>query len=207
MEGGNLPPRPPNPGIVWTVKDTSTPGAGPSFGRIQPYTGAKTQIQQQTPTPPSTNPNTFYAPNNSAAPASPYNWLTHLDRQLISPMELLNVSAFKPHELTQQFNAQMYPAQVQIPPPAPPPPPGVTPSYYGHRAPWFDEDVVGTPNSHYLYRLFEFLETGNRAAGMTPGGRIPGKVNINTVYDQETFQAVCSALQPGTPSPNYFDTG
>src|SRR5206468_1181880 len=34
-----------------------------------------------------------------------------------------------------------------------------------------------------------------------------GKINLNTVFDQEQFQAICSALQPGTPSPNYFDTG
>jgi hypothetical protein len=39
--------------------------------------------------------------------------------------------------------------------------------------------------------LFELLETGNRAAGMVPGGRIPGKVNINTIWDPETFLAMC----------------
>jgi hypothetical protein len=173
----------------------------PSFGRIQPYTAAKTQIQQQTG--PGGTPNTFYAPNNSATPANPYNWLTHLDRQLVSPMELLNVSAFKPHEMTQQFNAQMYAAQTPIPAA---PTPGVTPSYYGYRAPWFDEDVPpGTGNSHFLYRLFEFLETGSRMTGMAPGGRIPGKVNINTIYDQEIPQALAAAQPQGNPSPNYFD--
>jgi hypothetical protein len=204
MEGGNLPPRP-NP-VLWSLADTSTAPAagGPSFGRGQPYAGAKNQIQQQTG---SSGSNTFYAPNNSVPPApppvNPYNWLTHLDRQLVSPMELLNVSAFKPHELTQQFNAQAYPTQMLIPNP---PMPGTTPCFYGHRAPWFDEDVVGTTNSHLLYRLFEFLETGNRASGLAPGGRIPAKVNINTLYDEETLQAICAALAAGTPSPNCFDT-
>jgi hypothetical protein len=210
MEGGTLPPRT-NPGIQWSVQDTSkaTPANKRfSFGRIQPYTGAKTQVQQQpTINPPpamATANTTFYLVNSPVN--NPFNWLVHLDRQLISPMELLNVSAFMPHELTQQFNAQMYPTESQIPAAAVP---GTTQSFYGHRAPWFDEDQgPGSGNSHLLYRLFEFLETGNRAAGMTPGGRIPGNININTIYDQqEVLQALCAALAPNSnPNPNYFDT-
>src|SRR5207244_5955957 len=73
---------------------------------------------------------------------------------------------------------------------------------YGHRAPWFDEDLTGTSQSHRLYRFFEFLDSSNRAAGVAPGGRVPGKVNINTVWDLETLLALCDP-EPG--NSNAFD--
>src|SRR5207302_175670 len=85
-------------------------------------------------------------------------WLMHPDRQLISPMELLHVSAFKPHQLTQKFIVQNA-AGTQV--------------QFQQRAPWFDESPAtlvtgGVPagQSARLYRLFEFLGTRNRAAGM-----------------------------------------
>src|SRR5262249_8795507 len=81
-------------------------------------------------------------------------------------MELLQVSAFKPHELTQRF---MTPGEP-----------------FTHRVPWSRPELR-------LYRLFEFLETHPLADGssLTPGGRIPGKININTIWDPETFLALC----------------
>jgi hypothetical protein len=118
----------------------------------------------------------------------PFDWLVHLDRQLVSPMELLQVSGFKPHELTQQFmlSAALAGGQTQA---------------FRHRVPWYDQ-------SNRLYRIFEFLETGSRAQGVASGGRIPGKININTIWDQDVFNALCDALQPTTsPNPNNFNTG
>jgi hypothetical protein len=50
---------------------------------------------------------------------------------------------------------------------------------FNHRVPWFDED-------NRLYRVFEFLQ-----AGFSEDGRTPGKVNLNTVWDPETFFALC----------------
>jgi hypothetical protein len=199
----------PNPKVLWQVQDsnndTKNPNPNMSFGRSEPYAGyagyvGQSFVQPQA-APPSNKPmNTFYQVNQPVGlpgvppPGQPFHWLTHMDRQLISPMELLQVSAYKPHELTQQFVTWSAATSFQ---------------YNQHRAYWFDEELAAasiTNQSHLLYRLFEFLETGNRAAGMTPGGRIPGKINLNTIYDQqEVFAAACAALQPN-PNPSYFDS-
>jgi hypothetical protein len=195
--------------------DTAGPHTGTpiqsraSVGRMEPYAANATFQKSQNPMPAdNTQPkNTLFRHNSQSNPppaagdanlSLPFDWLVHLDRQLVSPMELLQVSGFKPHRLTQQFAIDLNGN-------------GIIDSNekFLHRVYWFDEDFpAGANQSHRLYRVFEFLETGNRAAGMTPGGRIPGKVNISTVYDQEIFQAICAGLAPNSnPNPNYFDTG
>jgi hypothetical protein len=192
MEGGNpgASSGAPNPVISWQVADATNDPNNKPYGRSEPYAGYALAVQQMT----ATTGTSFYTANNP--PATPaFHWPVHLDRQLVSPMELLQVSAFRPHELTQQF---LFPGTL----------PGAP--NYQHRAAWFDEDVNPPGSaSHFLYRLFEFLETGSRMSGMAPGGRIPGKVNINTIFDQEILQALCAAQAPppaGPASqPNYFD--
>jgi hypothetical protein len=230
-----------------------------SWGRIQPYAGNPDPLtrEPQQPNPLNTTQpqHTFYTSNLPGE--VPADWLVHLDRQLISPMELLHVSAYKPHLLTQQFIVNQ----------------GGSRARFQHYAPWFDQNIP-TGNSALLYRLFEFVETRNRASGLaavttsspnqitagnpatiTPaamsgtttsgvswsfqqgtvvviqdpdgtlenvrvasvtgtnftanvqknhpaganiiltstGDRIPGKVNINTIWDPETFRALCDA--------------
>ncbi len=132
-----------------------------------------------------------------------YDWLVHLDRQPISPMELLHVSAYQPYQLTQQFvlgsDNLANPANVA--------------NVFRHYAPWLEAPYVAQTNPwasglpsqaatmHRLYRLFEFLECGGRAFGIDPLGRNSGKVNINTVWDPEIFQALCDPN-----SSNYVNT-
>jgi hypothetical protein len=156
-----------------------------SVGRNQPYAAdVSQQIQQFTnPAPTAPQPqntffqiNTFQANqfNNPAAPNNPgYGWLFFADRNVVSSMELLNVSGFKPHLLTQMFVNGA--------------------GTYQHRAPWFDEDLLkaGPANtSHRLYRFFDYAEGGNRFQRCPIGGRMPGKININTIWDPETFNAM-----------------
>ncbi len=153
-----------------------------SLGRTQPYrasplVGNSYVAQNPTTSRPRQPKNSFFRHNGAPDTPTPtlgtlevpFLWLPHLDRQLISPMELLSVSAYKPHELLQQFHTPME-------------------GLYAHRAPWFDQTTR-------LYRAFEFLHTHSRAAGVASGGRLAGQINLNTVWDEEILQALCDAQQ------------
>ena len=161
-----------------------------SYGKLQPYasdktTGIGTPKSQVWPNKnaafngKTTVQHTFGLQNTPNT--NPATWLTHLDRQPNNPMELLQVSGFRPWQLTQQFIVAKTP--------------------YQHRTQWFDEDLTGAnaSQSHLLYRLFGFLETADRAAGVSRFGRVPGRINLNTVWDPEVLQAL---LDPQTS--NYF---
>jgi hypothetical protein len=111
----------------------------------------------------------------------PADWLVHLDRPIISPVELLSVSCYKPHELTQQFV--------------------VNASTFQHIVPWTQ------PNTR-LYRFLEWTEAHDRSAGAVPGGRSIGKININTIYDPETFLALADAQSSnGFTAANLYNAG
>jgi hypothetical protein len=197
--GGTHTPNPPQNRFAW--------------GRNQPYAADVSLRQKQAPAPAYTTcpQNTFgrqngqeatppNAPDNpTPVPANttptqtlqlPFDWLVHLDRQLISPTELMHVSAFKPHELTQQFmkslnnNFRAYKVSTEK---------------FQHRAPWLNADTR-------IFRALEFLSTGDRCAGVGTGGRIPGKININGIWDYETFLALCdpqtsNSFTPAAPQP------
>jgi hypothetical protein len=230
-----------------------------SVGRRQPYRAYWIDTASQNTSYPDRPQNTFFKANSPRDNA--YEWLVHLDRRLISTMELLHVSGFAPHLLTQRFfgrpqltvstngvngggttqtvtplamsgrtnlgepwriqvNSTLYVDEDTATPTAGQPftvgetitvtavgPTASNPTWfkakfanphnanftiaidptshkYSHYAPWFDPDAR-------IYRALEFLECGPRAAGVTAGGRWPGKVNINTIWDIELFDALC----------------
>jgi len=186
-------------------------------GKRQPYAGHSSQVIDQTPDsvpggmidPWTDMPqHTFFrhnaieqtSPPNPAAPNQtlqlPFDWLAHLDRQLTSPVELLQVSNFKPYELTQKF---IYPDPVN--PMGPPVKHGhvLHVDLSGARYPvWFD------PTAR-LYRFFEFLERGGEMAGVSRQGRVPGLVNLNTIWDIEVFRALCDANGASNFTPAQVD--
>jgi hypothetical protein len=134
-----------------------------SRGKKQPYAAHNSQVADQTGKGPTRH--TFGRPNNPGPDGGRADWLVHLDRQPVNPMELLQVAACQPYQLTQRFITDT--------------------KRFNHLAPWFDE-------SHRLYRLFELLETPDRTAGTAgKSGRVAGKVNLNTVWDSETLLALC----------------
>ena len=239
-----------------------------SQGRNQPWAAAEVQqvITRRSTAPPSEPRHTFFQANDGRRPR--FDWLVHLNREVISPMELLQVSTFKPHELTQQFFVNGQACQ--------------------HRALWSDQKQL---EASRVYRVFEYFKCHDRSQGMlgytpattvrsfqlvgpgralivpqvmsgvgprnAPWGpkwlmktgtvisigsgdqqelvevagspdnyqtsffidcvkshqpgepiivvyaheRVPGRINLNTVWDEETLQALCDA-QPG----NQFTT-
>jgi hypothetical protein len=152
-----------------------------AWGRVQPLAAyfldgsANNQWLGQNPlVPPALQPmHTFYQQNAREAPPGPPSASTpnqtltvpfsiqyHPDRMLVSIADLLNVSGWKPHEFTQRFmDGSATPA-----------------TRFGHRARWTDP-------STRLLRAFEFFTLGSRMNGFAVNGRIPGKVNLNTVWD------------------------
>ncbi len=151
------------------------PAARSSVGRQEPYDANSLTTFPQVPRPALVNQpqHTFFQHNTRRQ--DPFHWLVHLDRPLVSPMELLHVSCCKPHQLTHLFR-DMRDDPYQS---------------YNHAPYWLVRDATSP-----LSRAFEFLTTGCRAGGVRPGDRIPGKINLNTIWDRKTFLALCDP-QPG----------
>jgi hypothetical protein len=159
---------------------TQDKAAAYGVGKKQPYAAERsTQINNQSFAGDALNQHTLGQLNSNDGAR---NWLVHMDRQVISPYELLNVSGYRQHMLTQKFITNGTP--------------------YSHRVPWFDEDLQGgmIPQSHRLYRLFAYIETSDQAAGISLRGRRPGLINLNTVWDYEIFAALCDAKAKADPA-------
>jgi hypothetical protein len=192
-----------------------------SVGRRQPFRASAASITQQAPQPPLNNlvQSTFFRQNtkdpggavvagdtidrNANNNNNPdFQWYNHLDRQVVNPMELLGVSGYKPHLLTQVFISPTAPQQL----PPPPAPPNPDPFRQQHVAPWYNQGSFPNYLSYRLYRCLQTLGTRNRTEGTAFGGRVAGRININTMQ-QEVFKALCDGNSTtwNTSTANYFD--
>src|SRR5262249_4350728 len=85
---------------------------------------------------------TFGYANYPLPPSGNYDWLVHLDRAPISPIELLHVSAWPPYMLTQRFmlgSENLNNSTNTINPPNA----GNALYMFGHYAPWLDAPPPG----------------------------------------------------------------
>jgi hypothetical protein len=184
-----FPPNKPN------NQDFKQPSQRYSMGRVQPYNAAVLK-QQQSIAPNPVN-NTFFSHNSQTLPAVPstastannqpgqgptldwpFDWLTFADRPLTNVTEVMNVPSTPPHLLTQAFG---YNALTKKRDPA------------NHLAPWGIQDAR-------IYRALEYFAVGDRSPYPGTGGRLAGKVNVNTVFDQPIIDAVVDAQ----PNSNFF---
>lgn len=195
---------------VWDAREYSsdgTPrkvdfGAFRSVGRQQPYVGNFGALTQQ---PAAQNkPGETFGKDNSPL-NSPFNWLVHYDRQLVNVMELLQVSGFKPHELTQVFQLpyNLTGWNIATPPTSTPSPPWP----YAHLVPWFDEDqaAASPPQSHRLFRAFDLMTVRSRQTGTGPvrlsvQNMANGNVTLPPGSDQTAVRLVLPQTEGLTPS-------
>ncbi len=131
---------------------------------------------------------------------APYDWLVHLDRPLVNQLELLNIQAVKPHEVTYYF----------LQPPAAA---GEGVRKHVGQAPWFGvapdnvaPQIGGHPftlqaraaidttatgrSTNGLFRGLEFLRPKPWTYGAASGGRVHGKLNLNTIQDIRVWNAL-----------------
>ncbi|MBI1915287.1 MAG: hypothetical protein HYS12_11190 [Planctomycetes bacterium] len=162
------------------LRDGTTQVRYASRGKRQPYASHPAQVVDQVSTGGTALTQQTFGLSNNPGPTSGSNdWLVHLDRELISPAEMLHVAACQPYQLTRRFIEGD----------------GTQRSQKFHQgAPWFDQ-------SRRLYRAFEFF-TARSPAGrpFSPAGRVPGKINLNTVWDPETFLALCDPQSGNGPN-------
>jgi hypothetical protein len=103
-------------------------------------------------------------------PANPANLAN------LSTMDLLRVSAYKPHLLTRRYKNPNYPEY--------------------HYAPWFDE-------SARIYRVLEFFELGQ--SNLPSNSQfIPGKINWITTPSSEIRQLVQPSPDPSKPPQEVY---
>lgn len=157
-----------------------------------------------------------------------FPWLTHLDRPLTSPMELLNVSSQSSSQLLAQYQIQNSATQLNSAYN-----PNNTLLPYRHLLNFFQTTTDGTQGSTdapNLCRIFDYLEVPSPYIGAeryynpqtfqtdqadpqristfrppfnkASRFRDPGRININTIYDSAVWEAIAKTLPSRDPTVN-----
>jgi hypothetical protein len=135
---------------------------------------------------------------NNETIMAPFDWFVHFDRAIVNPLELFSLQAVKPHQVTQYF--------IQ------PPTAAGSPLRRGAgQVPWFGVTPAGQPNSGFpnfdanglptfdtasaltnngLYRALDVLRVKPWMYGSALGGKVHGKININTIQDPRVLWAL-----------------
>jgi hypothetical protein len=106
---------------------------------------------------------------------TPFDWITHLDRTLINQTELLHVTTGRPYEFTMRSIAPNTPNGVNA----------TDVTKFGNT---LGAAMLAGGNS--LYRALDVLRITPYGQMTALGGRVPGKVNINTIQDKRVWDAV-----------------
>jgi hypothetical protein len=163
-------------------------------------------------------------------PTSPFAWLTHLNRPFTNPHELLLVSSSSPARLCSEFT----PGLLSNSFPAMSPYDGTNPNAFrapfGHLLNFFHGDEFGdSRDSPHFHQILDYVEVPSPFMGterwynpatfgaLPPNTQLynppfnkmsrfrdPGRININTVFDEQIFYAGVSQF-PSLYGPAFWD--
>ncbi len=109
---------------------------------------------------------------------APFDWLVHMDRPLINQIELLHVSTGKQFDLTSNFVGTG-----------------------GTKFTGSAQTVLLAGTFPQLYRALDLLRVQPYGHQTAFGGRVPGRININTIQDKRVWDALFDAPAGGSGPP------
>jgi hypothetical protein len=107
---------------------------------------------------------------------TPYDWLVQLDRPVINQLEVLHVTAGKPYLFTQQSVA-----------------PNPTNTDVVRFTNSIQQNILSNPAFAQIYQALDLLRIQPYGHMTALGGRIPGRININTIMDKRVWDALFDA--------------
>jgi hypothetical protein len=179
-----LPPSPTNPYITVDYYQNATAHdmvrramdsmadrmnmGGPSSGRREPFFGRSTLNVAQTSNGGNAMKPLFahslFSHNDGRNPS--FNWLAHFDRPLVNALDLQMLAYCAPANVTQLFADATGTAQSHL------------------------MGFVAPPGGAQFFRAMEPLAVKPWGYGVPNEGRVPGKININMIWDPAVLEAL-----------------